>query len=283
MAPRATWKGVLKISVVTIPIRVYPATESSEALTFHQLHDTCQTRMTTKKWCPTCACDVPSTEIVKGFEFEKGRYVLLLEAELDAVTPDSTRVIDLTQFADAEDLDPAAIARSYYLAPQAGPLAGEAFAVMGAAMTGKVGIGKLAIYGREYLVAVRVQPDSQALMLHTLHHAAERRPIVMPEDVDVPTGGRVPLDQVRLARQVILQLEGPLDLTDFTDAYRDDLRRLIDAKIAGQEIVEPAPVDAPPVLNLREALTQSLLAVSAAKKRAAKVTAPVAAAKRQPA
>ena len=104
MAPRATWKGQLKIALVSIPIKVYPATDSSDGLSFNQLHESCRSRMQQKRWCPTCEKEVPTAEIVKGYEFEKGKYVLLLDAELDAVKPESARVITLVQFAPAEQL-----------------------------------------------------------------------------------------------------------------------------------------------------------------------------------
>lgn len=255
MSARATWKGVLKISRVTIPIKVYPATESSESLSFNQLHADCQTRITQRKWCTTCAREVPSGEIVKGFEFEKGRYVILDEAELDAVKPESTRVIDLVQFAKLERLDPIYIDRSYYLAPD-GPLAADAFATMRFAMGGTVGIGKLALYGREYLVAVRPQHD--VLLLHTLHHAAEIRP---HDALEPDAGTQVAATTIALARKVIAAFMGPLNLAAFTDQYQADVRRLIDAKIAGEEIVIPPIADAPAVVNLRDALTASLQAM----------------------
>jgi DNA end-binding protein Ku len=259
MAARATWKGLLKISLVTMPIKVYPATESSDGLSFNQLHDECQTRLQQKRWCPHCDREVPAAEIVKGFEFEKGKYVILLPEELDAVQPPSTKVIDLVQFADADELDHAHIDRTYFLAPD-GPLAATAFAVVSAALVGKVGIGRLAIYGREYLVAVRVPPNQEsALLLHTLHHAAEMREL---ERENVPIGAAVPLDQVRLARRVILALEGPLRLDAFLDRYQADLGLLIKAKIAGQEIVIPPAVSpAPAAVSLKDALTQSLVAM----------------------
>lgn len=266
---RATWKGVLQISRVAIPIKVYPATEDSEGLKFNQLHADCQSRITQRKWCLTCGREVPSAEIVKGFEVEKDRYVLILDAELDAVQPPSTRVIDLTRFAEADALDPLYIDRSYYLTPDVG--GAEAFAVLREAMRGRVGIGKLAIYGREYLVAVR--PLIQAVLLHTLHHAAEIRQI---DDDPELVGPVVSVDpkQVRLARQVIDALEQEqLHLADFTDAYRDGLRQLIAAKIAGEEFVV-APPETPAVLNLREALQQSLAAVSVVKRSPAKAATP---------
>ena len=117
MAARAIWKGFLKISLVNIPIKVFPATESSGTISFHQLHGECQTRIQQKRWCPHCNREVPNTEIVKGYEFEKGRYVVLSEEDFDKVRPESTRVIDLVQFADDSAIDPMYVDRAYYLAP----------------------------------------------------------------------------------------------------------------------------------------------------------------------
>src|ERR1700704_1952551 len=101
MAARATWKGYLKISLVNIPIKVFPATESSGSISFNQLHAECQTRIQQKKWCPHCEREVPNSEIAKGFEFEKGRYVIMDDEDMAKVRPESTRVIDLVQFTDA--------------------------------------------------------------------------------------------------------------------------------------------------------------------------------------
>jgi DNA end-binding protein Ku len=95
MAARATWKGFLKISLVNIPIMVFPATESSGSISFNQLHAECQTRIKQKKWCPHCERDVPMSEIVKGFEFDRGRFVIMDDQEIEQVRPASTRVIDL--------------------------------------------------------------------------------------------------------------------------------------------------------------------------------------------
>src|SRR5580704_11051175 len=113
MAARATWKGFLKISLVNIPIKVFPATESSGTISFHQLHGECQTRIQQKRWCPHHNREVPSSEIVKAYEFEKGRYVVLSEEDFDKVRPESTRVIDLVQFADDSAIDPTYIDRAY--------------------------------------------------------------------------------------------------------------------------------------------------------------------------
>jgi DNA end-binding protein Ku len=266
MAVRPTWRGYLKISLVNIPIKVFPATESSATISFNQLHAVCQTRIQQKRWCPQCAREVPNTELVKGYEFEKGRYVVLTEEDVEKVRPESTRVIDLAQFSHESAIDPIYIDRAYYLAPD-GAVAADAFAVMRDGMKGKVGIGKLALYGREYLVAVR--PQGRGIVMYTLHHAAEIRGIETVEDLDtIP--GKVKADEIKLARQIIDTFDAPLDLSTYKDEYREGLQRIIDAKIAGHEVVAPA-VEAPPkVVNLMEALRKSLDAVSATKKRPAR-------------
>jgi DNA end-binding protein Ku len=263
MAVRPTWKGFLKVSLVNIPVKVFPASEASATISFNQLHGECRTRIQQKRWCAHCSREVPNTEIVKGYEFEKGRYVALSEDDFEKVRPESTRVIDLVQFTDDSALDPIYVDRAYYLAPD-GPVAGDAFAVMREGMAGKIGIGKLALYGREYLVAVR--PRARGLVMYTLHHAAEIRDMDAVEELSgVPRASKP--EEVTLARQIIGTFEKPLDLWSYTDRYREGLQRVIDAKIAGEEIVAPA-VDAPPqVVNLMEALKKSLEAVSAGKKR----------------
>jgi DNA end-binding protein Ku len=269
MAARSTWKGFLKVSLVNIPIKVFPATESSGTISFNQLHGECRTRIQQKRWCPHCNREVPNTDIVKGYEFDKGRYVVISEEDFEKVRPESSRVINLVQFSDEASLDPMYVDRAYYLAPD-GKMAAEAFAVMREGMRGKIGIGKLALYGREYLVAVR--PQERGIVLYTLHHAAEIRSIDAIEELgSVP--GTVNPEEMKLARQVIGTFEGPLNLTDYTDEYREGLQRIIDAKIAGQETVTPE-VEAPArVVNLMEALKKSLDAVSAAKKRPVKAEA----------
>jgi DNA end-binding protein Ku len=177
------------------------------------------------------------------------------------------------QFADESAIDPMYVDRTYYLAPDGG-MASDAFAVMREGMKGKVGVGKLALYGREYLVAVR--PHERGIVMHTLHHAAEMRGIDTVEELS-SAPSKVKPEEIKLAKQVIGTFEAPLNLADYTDEYREGLQKVIHAKIAGQEIVTP-PLDTPaPVSNLMEALKKSLNAVSAGKKRPAKVIAPLAA------
>jgi DNA end-binding protein Ku len=276
MPARPTWKGYLKISLVNIPVKVFPATDAGATLSFNQLHGDCQTRIQQKRWCPKCEKEVPNTDIVKGYEFEKGRYVVVDEADVEKVRVESTRVINLEKFTDDTAIDPIYLERPYYLAPD-GPVAKEAFAVIRDGMQGKAGIGKVALYGREYLV--KVQPREQGLVMYTLRHAAEIRSMEAIDELsDMPE--KVKPEEVKLARQVMGTFEGTVDLQEYRDDYQVGLREIIDAKIEGREIVAPE-VEAPPkVVNLMEALRRSLDTISAVKKPTASAARPAAEKKR---
>lgn len=269
MAARPTWKGYMKVSLVTVPVRVFPATNAAGTIRFNQLHAECQTRINQKKWCPECDREVDKTEIVKGYAFEKGRYVVVDDDDIAKAKPESTRIINLLRFADVESIDPIYVERPFYLAPD-GKVAAEAFAVLREALVGKAGIGKLALLGREYLVAV--QPRDKGLMMFTLRQASEvRRMSAIEELDDLPE--TVNDAEVSLARQVIGTFAGDLDLSEFTDEYQAELRRIIDAKIAGEEVVEQKAEAPAKVVNLMEALRKSLDQVSASKKKPVKAPA----------
>jgi DNA end-binding protein Ku len=188
------------------------------------------------------------------------------EEDLAKVRPESTRVIDLVQFTEVEAIDPIYVERPYYLAPD-GQMAQEAFAVMREGMKGKAGIGKLALYGREYLVAV--QPKEKGLVMYTMRRSNEVRSMDAIEELEgVPS--KVKPDEIKLAKQVIGNFEGELDLTEYKDAYQEELQRIIDAKIAGEEVVAAEEETPPKVVNLMDALRQSLDRVSTQKKKSAK-------------
>ncbi len=263
MAARPTWRGYLKISLVNIPVKVFPATDTGATLSFNQLHAECQTRIQQKRWCPHCEREVPNTDIVKGYEFEKGRYVVMDDEDIEKVRVDSTRVINLEKFTDADAIDDIYLERPYYLAPD-GPVAKEAFAVIREGMKGKAGIGKVALYGREYLI--KVQPRDRGLIMYTLRHAKEIRSMdSIDELADMPA--TVKPAEVKLAQQVIGTFEGELDFQSYRDEYQEGLREIIDAKIEGREIVAQE-IEAPPkVVNLMEALRKSLDTISASKKQ----------------
>jgi DNA end-binding protein Ku len=275
MAARALWKGHLRFSLVTVPIRVYAATNASANISFNQLHRECMTRIQYKKWCPTHEREVTNDEIVKGYEFERGRYVALEQEDIDKVRPESTRVINLSQFTEAEKVDPILIDVPYYLAPD-GKVASESFAVLREALKGKAAIGTVAIHGRERLVAI--EPREKGMIMFTLRRQDEVRAMDnIGELEDVPT--KVKSEETTLAKRVMSGFEGDLDLREFRDTYEDALKKMIEAKVEGEEIVETEAEAPPRVVNLMDALRKSLDQVSKEKKRPAKAAAP---AKRAP-
>lgn len=268
MAARPTWKGHMKISLVTVPVRVFPATDTAATIRFNQLHSTCQTRLQQKRWCSTCDCAVDKTEVVKGYEFERGRYVVLEEDDLAKARTESTRVINLERFAEMDSIDPIYVEKPYYLAPD-GDIAASAFAVIREALQGKAGIGKVALYGREYAVAI--QPRENGLVMYTLRRKKEVRAMSAIDELgDVPT--EVNDAEVALARQVIGNFEGEIDLGDTVDQYQAELRSVIDAKIAGEEFVVKEEESPTKVVDLMAALRKSLDSVSASKKKPARST-----------
>jgi DNA end-binding protein Ku len=269
MAARPTWKGYLKISLVNIPVKVFPATDAAATLSFNQLHAECQTRIQQKRWCPRCEREVPNTDIVKGYEFEKGHYVVVTDEDSEKVRVESTRIISLETFTDADAIDPIYLERPYYLAPD-GAVAKEAFSVIREGMRGKAGIGKVALYGREYLI--NVQPRERGLVMYTLRHANEIRAMdAIDELADMPD--TLKPSEVNLAKQVIGTFEGELDFKSYRDEYQDGLREIIQAKIEGREVVAPQ-IEAPPkVVNLMDALRKSLDTIHATKKLAAPLPA----------
>jgi len=262
---------------VNIPIKVFPATESSGTIAFNQLHGECRTRIQQKRWCSHCNREVPHSEIVKGYEFEKGRYVVIDEEDIEKVRVESTRVISLEKFTDDTEIDPIYLERPYYLAPD-GAVARDAFAVIREGMKGKAGIGKVALYGREYLV--KVQPRERGLVMYTLRHASEIRSMdAIDELADMPAA--VKPDEVKLARQVMGTFEGEVEFESYRDDYQVGLREIIDAKIEGREIVAQE-IEAPPkVVNLMDALRKSLDSIGATRKKPAAPVERVAAPKKR--
>ena len=181
----------------------------------------------------------------------------------------------LFRSADDTEIDPIYVDRAYYLAPD-GPMAAEAFAVMREGMAGKAGIGKVALYGREYLVAIR--PQKKGLVMYTLHHDAEIRSIDTIEELNsVPS--KVKPEEMKLAKQVIATFDADLNLKDYKDEYTEGLRQIIDAKIAGEEFVAPEVQEPAKVVDLMEALRRSLDSVSTTKKKPAKADLQAKAAK----
>ena len=256
--PRAMWKGAISFGLVTIPVAVYPATEE-KTLRFNQLHDEDHGRIRQKRVCEKDGEVVDYEHIVKGYEYEKDRYVVLTDEDFDAVPVESSRAIDIVQFVDLEEIDPMMYKKSYYLAPD--ETGAKAYSLLRQAMTtdNKVGIAKVSFRDKEHLAALRFSGD--AFVLETMYWPDEIREADLG-GVDVST--KVRDQELEMARQLIEGLTADWDPKEFTDEYREALQRIVEAKINGEEIevVEAEPTAK--VVDLMEALKAS---VAAAKKQ----------------
>jgi DNA end-binding protein Ku len=253
------WKGAISFGLVTIPVAVYPVTEE-KSLRFNQLHDEDGGRIRYKRVCEKDGEEVGFEHIVKGFEVEKDRYVVLTDEDFDAVPVESSRAIDIQQFVDLDEIDPVMFKKSYYLVPD--ETGAKAYSLLREAMSqdGRVGIAKVSFRDREHLAALRFKDE--AFVLETMYWPDEIREADFG-GVDVHT--KVRGQELEMARQLIDSLSGEWNPQEFTDEYREALLKIVEAKLNGQEIevVEAEPTAK--VVDLMEALKAS---VAAAKKEA---------------
>jgi DNA end-binding protein Ku len=254
MALTTTWKGQLKISLVGFPVRLYTAVGSAKKLALNQLHKQCRSRIHLDTCCPKHG-KLARSEITKGYEYEKGKYVTIEQEDLQKIKLQSTRTIEVIQFVSQSELDPVYIDAAYYVAPD-GPMTQEAFRIVHKAMrkTKKVGIGQITMHNREYLVALKVY--QKGFLLTRLHYAQElRNPQACFEDI---TDGQVPKDQLQLAEQLLKNKTAPFEPLLFKDRYQDSLLEVIKAKIEGVEPSVAVEEERVQVLNLMEALKESV-------------------------
>lgn len=226
MAARAYWQGQIRLALVSIPVEVYPATRTGAAIRFHQIHEPSGKRVRYEKVVPGLG-PVDRDEILKGFEIEKGQYVLLDEAEIEAAHIESRKTLELVQFVDTRDIDVLYYEKPYFVLP-ADDLAEEAYGVVRDALrqTGKAGLGQLSVRGREQLVAVRT--CGKGLILEVLRYADE---VAKAQNAfrHLPTA-KANSELVDMATALIEKKSGPFAPETFRDHYIDALRRLIEKK-----------------------------------------------------
>jgi DNA end-binding protein Ku len=258
--PRAMWKGAISFGLVTIPVSVYPATEE-KTLRFNQIHAKDGGRIKMKRTCSIDGEEVPYEEIVKGYEYEKDKYVVLTDDDFDAVPVESSRAIDIVQFVDLEEIDPMMYKKSYYLSPE--ETGAKAYALLREALAqeNKVGIAKVSFRDKEHLAALRFRDD--AFVLETMYWPDEIRAMDFG-GVDV-TKVKVRDQELDMAKSLIESLTGAWSPEQFTDDYRVAMLGIVEKKIAGEEIEIVAAEPTAKVVDLMEALKAS---VAAAKKKA---------------
>ena len=272
MAARAYWQGQIRLALVSIPVEIYNATSSSAQVAFHQIHEPSGKRIKYEKVVPGIG-PVDTDDIVKGFEVSKGNYVLLEQDEIDAVKLESKRTLELIQFVDADEIDILYFEKPYYVVP-ADELAEEAFVVLREALrrTRKVGLGQLAMRGREYVVSLK--PCGRGMVLETLRYADEVRK-AQSYFRDIPDTGPDP-DLLDLAETLIEKKTAKFDPGEFHDRYVDALKGLIEKKRKSkgekvlEDVEEGAPVRKGNVIDLMAALKKSVDSGGDAPKPAAK-------------
>ena len=266
---RTTWNGSISFGLVTIPVGLAPATAPAARqsdVQFRMLHRTCMTPIKQKRWCPVHDVEVGPDEIVRGWEAAKGQFVPVEDEELEALEQHGTsHSIDVSRFVKADEVDPIYFDRTYFLVPAGTEAQRRPYALLLQAMRdqGVIGIGSFVLAGKEKLAAIR--PKGDALALETLFVADD---VKSQEEIDEAVGGTaVKKDELKLAGQLISGLLGPFEPEEaLTSDYRTSLRGLLEAKLEGHEVAEPAPrPEEAPVVDLMEALRASVAASKKAK------------------
>lgn len=250
------WKGAISFGLVHVPVKMFSATEDKD-ISMKYIHKVCGSPISYVRRCPTCDTDVNWEEISRGYEYEKGKYVLFEKEELEQLSAHAEKTINIIDFVDLQEIDPIYFQKTYYLSPdQAGS---NAYQLLLEAMrqSGKIGIAKIAIRSKSSLAAIRVMEG--CLAIETIFYPDEIRPIAqvpnLPENISVND------KELTMAKMLIEQLSTPFEPEKYTDDYRAGLLRLIEQKVAGEEIsLAPAKPETN-VIDLMAALQASIEAV----------------------
>jgi DNA end-binding protein Ku len=269
---RTTWNGSVSFGLVNIPVGLAPATKPAARqsdVSFRMLHRECGTPIKQTRFCPVHDRDVESDELVRGWEVAKGQFVMVEDADLEAIEQhDTSRSIEISRFVQLEEVDPIYFDRTYFLVPAGAEAARRPYVLLHEAMkdAGVAALGRFVLAGKEKLCLIRPMGDALALETLFVHDDvkdhAEIDSAVAASEVREP--------ELELAKQIISSLAAPFDPAELRSEYRESLRGLLEAKLAGQEIEAPAEPAPTPVVDLMEALRASVAAASAKKPVAAK-------------
>jgi len=250
---RSIWNGAITFGLITIPVGLYTATEDKD-VSFHLLSGKDQSRIEYKRVSAKTGREVDWDDIVKGYEYEKGKYVVFTPEELEQIAPESARSIDVVQFVDESEVDPIFFEKSYFVVPSEVAVKGYELFVRALSESGRIALAKVAIREKERLCILRVRDGM--LVLETMKWPDEIR---QAEFEQLQKRPRVSAQELKMARQLIDQLTGEFDPKVFADSYRGRLEEAIEAKIEGNEItVNPAEAPTEKVVDLLEALKASV-------------------------
>lgn len=259
--PRSSWKGYLKLSLVSVPVRGYTANMATSEIRLHQLHSECHSRIRYQKTCPIHG-EVPKEEIVSGYEYAKGEYVVIEPEELARIRGESERAVTIDAVLSQHTIDPVYFTdKAYYLLPD-GAVGQKPYALIQQCLADEElqAVGRVILFGREELVLVR--PVDKLLAMTALKYEAEvAHADALNEELEKTPLAR---EELNLTKKLLEAFEKPkFSLADYKDHYVEQLKELIEAKVAGKEIVAPPTAEEPHVINLMDALKKS---VAAAKK-----------------
>jgi len=257
------WKGHLTFGLVSFPVKLYTAARS-ENISFNQLHKSDNSRIKQVTYCQAEDKPVPRSELVKGYEYEKDRYVVIDDEDIKKMAPNTAKVMEILEFVKVGEVDPVYFESSYYMAPDD---AGEKpYALLYEVLkkSGYVGVAKIAMHNREHIVIFR--PGPTGLLMHTMYYTHEIRKV---EEFRTDTSV-VSEKETTLAQMLVETLAAPFEPDKYKDSYRENLQAMIDAKVKGQQVVAPPAPEPAKVIDIMEALKQSL---AIAKKPAASAPA----------
>jgi len=259
---RSIWKGHIRFSLVTIPIRIYNAVDTAEAaIRFNQLHKDDNGPVGYDKKCKKCGKVLTNEQIVKGYQFEPDQYVIVSPEDFEKVKLKSTKVIEIEGFIDAAEVHPT-LYESPYLAGPDGPVAAKTYSLLSQALqaSGKVGVGKVVLRDREEVVAIA--PQEGGIILYKLRNPKELRKMDSVPQIENKEANK---EELKLSISLVESMSSTLKEIDLTDRYNDALREMIEAKVAGKEVVEVAEEEKP-VVDIMSALKQSIEQTKAKKK-----------------
>ncbi|OAT83578.1 Ku protein [Desulfotomaculum copahuensis] len=250
---RPVWKGAVSFGLVYVPVKMFTATEKKD-VKFNYLHVKCNTPIQYRRYCSACDQDVPMEEIVRGYQYEKGRYVVLREGDLEVLPPGGPHNVEILDFVDLARIDPVYYDKAYYLAPAAG---GEkVYALLKRAMqeTGKAAVARVAIRSKVSLAVLRAAGET--LSMSTMFYPDEVRDAGAIEEVHYQV--ELSENEIKMAVSLIERLSAPFEPQKYTDTRRQALMDLIQARVAGEAMVAPAAPEAAKVVDLMEALKASI-------------------------
>lgn len=250
---RAIWKGFIRFSLVTIPVNLYSAVESSSTISFNQLHKTDHGRVGYEKKCKRCGKVLSNDEIVKGYEFQPDQYVVIDNEDLQKIKLESTKTIEIEGFVNASEVSPKLYDSPYFIGPD-GEVGKKAYALFTETLkeSGKMGIGKVVMRDREDIVMI--SPEENGMMMFKLRYPNELRKM---SSVPQLNGMKADKDQLKLAKTLVESMTTTIDKIEIRDKYQNALRELIEAKAEGKEIVATSK-EVEPVTDIMAALKQSL-------------------------